>query len=59
MSVMSKIFNSPSNHIKTIYEELLILVKYGNFTRADVRNMTVLERKYYLEKLAEYQKPKT
>jgi hypothetical protein len=31
-------------------------VKYGNFTREDVRNMPILERKFHLEKLIEYKK---
>lgn len=37
-------------------EELLLLVKYGGFTREDVRGMPIIERKFYLEKLIEYRK---
>jgi len=33
---------------------MFLLVKYANFTREDVRNMPILERKFHLDKLLEY-----
>jgi hypothetical protein len=35
-------------------EELLLLVKYGNFSWSDVKIMPTSERKFYINKLIEY-----
>lgn len=54
--ICERIFKLPFDYTKIYLEEMLLLVKYGNFTRADVREMPILERKFNLEKLAEYRK---
>lgn len=51
-----RIFKVPLEYSKVYLEELLLLVKYGNFTRRDVMEMPILERKFHLEKLMEYRK---
>ena len=54
--ICERIFKVPLEYTKVYLEELLLLVKYGNFTREDVIWMPILERKFHLEKLLEYRK---
>jgi len=54
--ICRRIFNLPADYVKVYLEELLLLVKYGNFTREDIRGMPILERKFFLQKLIEYKK---
>jgi hypothetical protein len=53
---LERIFKLPLDYDKIYLEELLLLVKYGNFTRTDVREMPIAERKFFLNKLIEYNK---
>lgn len=51
--ILSRIFVVPENYTEIYFMELLMLVKHGGFTRQDVRNMPIFERKYYLKILNE------
>jgi hypothetical protein len=33
---------------------MLVLVKYGNFTRTDILCMPIYERRFHIDKLVEY-----
>ncbi len=52
--MVDRIFRLPEGYLEMILEELLILVKHGNFSWADVKMMPVYERKFYINKLIEY-----
>lgn len=50
----NRIFKTPVGYEENMYEEKLILVKYGGFTGEDVRNMPIYERRFHLKKISEY-----
>jgi len=52
--MVDRIFRLPEGYLEMILEELLILVKHGNFSWTDVKMMPVYERKFYINKLIEY-----
>jgi hypothetical protein len=52
--MVDRIFRLPEGYLEMILEELLILVKHGNFSWVDVKMMPVYERKFYINKLIEY-----
>jgi hypothetical protein len=52
--ICERIFKLPEGYIKNALEELLLLVKYGNFSWGDVKVMPTSERKFYINKLIEY-----
>lgn len=56
--ICKRIFSLPAGYEEKMYEEKLVLVKYGGFTGEDVRNMPIFERRFHLRKLAEYLAPK-
>lgn len=51
-----KLFQLGQNYAEIYLDEVLALVKHGNFTRQDVYNMPVYERKFYLRRLIKQSK---
>lgn len=56
---MHNLFEIAPEYTEIVLEEMLLLVKYGNFSREDIINMPVWERKFHLRKLIEYNNKKS
>jgi len=47
----SNFFALSSNYQKNLLDEMYYLVKYGNFTYFDIKNMPTYERRFFIDKL--------